>query len=76
MIGTLYGYSGAGQCSPDGVRLYARFDHAYQAALKQWLSPATPARHRGHQPRVLPHHGHSGHGTPAAPQEAASVAQG
>ncbi|AVS65868.1 peptidase S1 [Paracidovorax avenae] len=76
VIGTLYGFSGDGQCSLDGVRVYGRFDHAYQAALKQWLSPATPARHRGHQPRVLPHHGHSGHGTPAAPQEAASVAQG
>ncbi|WCM93881.1 serine protease [Acidovorax sp. NCPPB 2350] len=40
LIGTLYGFSGNGACTVDDVRVYGRFDRAYGAALRQWLSPA------------------------------------
>ncbi|GKS99036.1 serine protease [Acidovorax sp. SUPP3434] len=39
VIGTLYGFASSAQCSVDDVRVYGRFDLAYQKGLKQWLSP-------------------------------------
>ncbi|SDC89413.1 Trypsin-like peptidase domain-containing protein [Paracidovorax valerianellae] len=59
VIGTLYGFAASAQCSVNDVRVYGRFDLAYQKGLKQWLSPPVgipPAwRHAAH--RFLPRPG-------------------
>ena len=43
LVGQLYG--GSSSCSnPNGTNAYGRFDVAYNAALRQWLTPTTNCR--------------------------------
>lgn len=43
LVGQLYG--GSSSCSnPNGTNAYGRFDVAYNAALRQWLTPTTGCR--------------------------------
>lgn len=45
LVGTLYGGSAASStsCSATSLSIFGRFDRPYQAALRQWLSPAAVA---------------------------------
>ncbi|GKT25732.1 serine protease [Acidovorax sp. SUPP3334] len=67
VIGTLYGFAASAQCSVNDVRVYGRFDLAYQRGLKQWLSPPVsvalawhPAAHRFWKPWSAAQAGHAG----------------